>query len=332
MASSFSPKNIVLITLVGLMTVLLMAAGLVGAVAFKALQPVDPQSDVTVQFVIPKGQSVARITERLQEEGLIKYSLALRYLIWRNDLSSKIQAGTFELSPAETPEEIMRKLTTGTNDIWVTIPEGKRMEEVVEYFSDFSEFDKEEFLELAQGDEGYLFPDTYLFPALADAKTVHTQLRSTFDKVVKENQLDAKAKKSGATLEKAVIMASILEREARTLEDMKIVAGILYNRLQSGMPLQVDATMQYAKGVNAKTGQWWDQPLAADKEIDSPYNTYKVNGLPPGPISNPGLNALKAAVEPTASDYVFYITDNNGRMHYAETYDEHLKNVNLYLR
>src|SRR5690606_10711090 len=104
--------------------------------------------------------------------------------------------------------------------------------------------------------------DTYLFPALADTKTIYTQLTSTFDKVVKDNQIDLKAKKSGATLEKAVIMASILEREAKTLEDMKIVAGILYNRLQNGMPLQVDATMQYAKGLNSKTGKWWDPPLA----------------------------------------------------------------------
>src|SRR5690606_9313849 len=106
--------------------------------------------------------------------------------------------------------------------------------------------------------------------------------------------------------------------------------GILQNRLDLGMPLQVDATLQYIK---AKGGEnWWPTPLAVDKELESPYNTYKYPGLPPGPIANPGLNALRAAAQPTQSEYLYYISDRQGNMHYAVTYDEHLANVNKYLR
>lgn len=325
-------KKAIIILLSGLTILFMMGAGIVWAWMFKILQPIDPSSNSEVTFVIPKGQSIQRIGERLEEERLIKNAIGFRYVVWRKKLSSKIQAGSFQLSAAQTPGEIVQKLTKGTEDVRVTIPEGKRKEELPEYFKEFSEFDAAEFLALSEDDEGYLFPDTYLFPAQADAVIVHEQLRSNFDKVVKDNGLEAKIKKNNATLKTIVTMASLLEREAQSAEDMKIVAGILYNRLQNGMPLQVDATMQYAKGYDAKTKQWWSPPLAADKTSDSPYNTYKVTGLPPGPISNPGLKALIAAIEPTPSDYLFYITDNTGKMHYAVTYDEHLVNIEEYLR
>lgn len=292
---------------------------------------VDPAATQTVRFVIPKGQSIKKIGDELVAQKLIRSTVAFRYTIWKNHLTQKIQAGTFDLSPSMTTEELAQKLTTGTNDIKVTIPEGKRVEEVAEYFKDFEGFDSIEFLKLSKKDEGYLFPDTYLFPAQADAATVHSLLRKTFDKVATDNKFEQKAKKSERSLSDIVILASILEREAKSAEDMKMVAGILYNRLDNGIALQVDATMQYVKGYDKVKKQWWTPALSEDKKLDSKYNTYKYPGLPPAPISNPGLKALEAAVSPTVSDNYYYITDNDGNMHYAETYEEHLANIEKYL-
>lgn len=314
------------------MLLVLMGVGIVWAWLFKVLQPANTQATESVQFVVPKGQSVQKIGDRLEEQQLIKSAWAFRYLVWRRQLTTKIQAGSFKLSASQSPREIVQKLTTGTDDVWVTIPEGKRKEEIAAYFSEFSEFDLKEFLTLSAEDEGYLFPDTYLFPVQATAKTVHDQLRKNFDKVVQANGLEKKFQKNNTNLNDVVILASLLEREAKSQEDMKIVAGILNNRLDNGMALQVDATMQYAKGYDTKTKQWWTPSLSADKEIDSPFNTYKVTGLPPAPISNPGLKALQAAADPTPSNNLFYISDGQGKMHYSETYDQHLQNIQKYLK
>jgi UPF0755 protein len=329
MKKSFNP---VLIIFAVLLVVGLIIVGIGFAWFIQAQKPVDVSNAQETRFVIPKGQSVQLIGERLVEANLIRNKLIFRYVVWKEKLGSKIQAGSFQLNQALSTSEIAQRLTMGTDDIWVTIPEGKRVEEVAEYFSEFEQFDKAEFIKMAKIDEGYLFPDTYLFPVQTTAAIVHTQLRDNFDAVVQKNKIEEKAKAKNQTLEDVIIMASLLEREAQSAEDMKMVAGILYNRLENGMPLQVDATLQYAKGFDKATNNWWPTALSADKESNSPYNTYKFANLPPGPIANPGLNALKAAAEPTASEYLFYITDNDGNMHYTVTYDEHLENVQKYLR
>lgn len=294
------------------------------------LQPVSDQVQ-TQTFIIPKGQASIIIGQRLQEAGLIRHPLAFRYLLWKEQLAGKIQAGSFDLSPSMSTLVLATQLTRGTNDDWVTIPEGQRVEEIAELFADFPEFDPVEFIELSKSDEGKLFPDTYLFPKLVTAETVHAQMTTTFDQVVIKNKIAEKAEDQGRTLEEVVILASILEREAQGLEDMKMVAGILYNRLEIDMALQVDATLQYAKGYDAVKKQW-KPALSVDKELNSPYNTYKFPGLPPRPIANPGLNALSAAVDPTDSEYFYYISDKEGNMHYSVTYEEHLANIEKYLK
>lgn len=329
MKKSFNPFLIVLAVLV---TLGILAVGVGFAWFNYAQQPVNPADPQSIRFVIPKGQAIQTIGERLVQERLIRNVVIFRFVVWRDKLASKIQAGSFQLNRALSTAEIAKRLTMGTDDIWVTIPEGKRTEEVAEYFDEFEEFDKEAFLKLAKVDEGYLFPDTYLFPVQTTAEGVHKQLRDHFDQVLEKNKITEKAKAENRTLEDVVIMASLLEREAQSEEDMKVVAGILYNRLEQGMPLQVDATLQYAKGFDKASNNWWPPALSADKESNSRYNTYRFTGLPPGPIANPGLKALTAAVEPTESEYLFYITDNEGQMHYTQSYDEHLENINTYLR
>lgn len=322
------PKKILSIGIIFLIGSI-VTVGIAGIWFWQQLQPVSSQDTSLQAFSVPKGQAISVIANRLAEEGYIKHPLAFRFVVWREGLEQDIQAGSFDIGKSMTVEEIALTLTKGTEDLWVTIPEGKRVEEISMLFSELSEFDAQEFITLAKPDEGFLFPDTYLFPRLATSRSVHSLLRTTFDEKFSTEVLPT-INPTEAEVRRIVTLASLVERESRHPEDMKMVAGILQNRLDLGMPLQVDATLQYIK---AKGGEnWWPTPLAVDKELESPYNTYKYPGLPPGPIANPGLNALRAAAQPTQSEYLYYISDRQGNMHYAVTYDEHLANVNKYLR
>jgi UPF0755 protein len=294
--------------------------------------PVNKQATTQVQFVIPKGQSISKIGDRLKEQGLIKSSFAFKLLVKKEKLETKIQAGSFTINPSMDLGEIANELTTGTEDVWITLQEGWRKEEIAESIErqGFEFFDKEEFLALAQDAEGTLFPDTYLVPQQLTATQLFTILTTTFDKKIAE--LEDDIEQSPYTFDEALIMASLVEREGKGYENLRYVAGILWNRIEIGMALQADATLQYAHGYSSTYKTWWKEPTAQDKEIDSPYNTYLNPGLPPTPISNPGLEAIKATLNPIKSEYLYYIHDKNGVGHYATSYDQHLENINNYLR
>jgi UPF0755 protein len=308
---------------------LLIALGIYSASLFR---PVDPSSTLESQFVIPKGQSITKIGLRLYEQDLIKSDLAFKIIVKKEKLENKIQAGSFKLSPSMSLSEIASALTVGTEDAWVTLQEGWRKEEIAESMvrQGFEFFDKDEFLELAKYDEGRLFPDTYLLPQQISAKQFHSLLINTFDK--KTAELEDDIENSGKSLDEILVMASLVEREGRGYQNLRYVAGILWNRIDIGMALQVDATLQYANGYSKTEQTWWKEPLASDKEIDSPYNTYQNAQLPPNPISNPGLDALRATINPIQNDYLYYIHDKSGVGHYATSYEGHLDNINKYLR
>jgi len=296
-------------------------------------RPVSSSSE-SQRFIIPKGQAVSVIGQHLQKQKLIKNSLVFRLIVKQRDLANKIQAGSFDLSPNMTVDEIATALTRGTEDIWVTIPEGLRMEEIAEILTNYKElalFDKNEFLNLAKYSEGYLFPDTYLLPKQMDALGLFNLFTDTFNKKVNIALADD-LKNNTKSLEEILTMASIVEREAGGVGDQAQVAGILWNRINIGMALQADATLQYANGYNKTQASWWTSPLAADKQINSPFNTYLNPGLPPRPICNPGLSAIKAALDPAVSDYLYYIHDRQGEIHLAKTIEEHNSNVQKYLR
>jgi len=300
---------------------------------YQQLQPVSPGKIEAVTFVIPKGQSVTAIGQRLTDAGLIRHPLAFRFVTWRSNLSNKLQAGSFKISPSMSTAQIADKLTQGSNDVWITVLEGWRVEEIAEMIErqEFSEFDQAEFLALAKPEEGYLFPDTYLIQKSATAKTFFQLFRNTFAEKVEED-LAAEIDASGRSLEDIVTIASIVEREASDPDQMRTVAGILWNRIKLGMGLNVDATLQYIRGYDTAQQAWWTPPLIADKESTSPFNTYKYMGLPPHPIANPSLEALKASMNPRASNYLYYIHDTKGQIHFAETLPEHNANVQQYLR
>ena len=295
-----------------------------------------------INFVVEKGRSAAEVGDELYQNNLIRnksvYWLYLKVL----DKAKNINAGEFELSPSMSLSEIISALGGGPKEIWVIIPEGLRKEEVVEKIIQSLEITdpkadgfRKEFLALSDTSEGYLFPDTYLFPREVSAADVYGKLRSTFD--AKFGTIDPFLKESKYSKSEIVIMASILERETGSFEERPIVAGILWKRIENGWPLQVDASVQYAvanskiKTLSSKTFDLWPILTLEDLNIDSPYNTYKYKGLPPSPISNPGLSSLRSAASPEKSDYWFYIHSPDGAIHYAKTAAEHAINVRKFL-
>lgn len=313
---------------------LIFLAGVAGVgYGWWALQPVSSRTVGFERFVIPKGQAGGVIASRLAEEGYIRNPHIFQLYLKLQGLEEKLQAGSFELSPSSSAAEIATRLTSGTDDVWVTLPEGWRNEEVAESLArqQLPLFDETAFLDLAAASEGKLFPDTYLVPREADAEFLYYLFARTFEKKVTKG-LATEIAASPHSLEDALIMASLLEREATGYEQMRHVAGILWHRIELGMPLQVDATLQYAKGYDQTQQSWWVPPLGADRQLDSPFNTYQHPGLPPRAIANPGLDAIKAALNPLAVDDLFYIHDRNGQLHFAQTLDEHNANVQKYLR
>ncbi|OGM04371.1 hypothetical protein A2715_03190 [Candidatus Woesebacteria bacterium RIFCSPHIGHO2_01_FULL_39_32] len=297
-----------------------------------------------VDFLITKGKGASQIAQELKSEGLIKNPLAFKMYVQVKGYSDKIQAGRYSLSPSLTIPQIAELLIKGPKDIWVTIPEGLRREEIVEKFIEGLEKEgqnasifRQEFLEASEHLEGFLFPDTYLFPRETKASVVVNKMSTTFDSEMipfKHVLLDEKAA-GGLDLKGIVTLASIIERETKSDDERPVVAGILFNRLDIGMGLQVDATVQYAAAtIKCKSNSecnWWPILTRENLLIYSPYNTYKYRGLPPAPIANPGLYSLKAVINSEDTEYLYYLHDSEGNIHYAKSLDEHNENVRKYL-
>ncbi len=282
-------------------------------------------------FVISPGQPLQKIVDNLEKEDLVRSKLVFYLVVKQLGIEKSIQAGDFRLSPSMNSYQIANNLTHGTLDVWVTLIEGTRKEEMAQIIGDELGIPQVELIKLAK--EGYLFPDTYLLPKDASAETVISILENNFDKKFTP-ELITKAEKIGLTKDEVVILASIVEKEAKHPEDKQIVASIILKRLKEDWPLQVDATIQYALGYQTDIKSWWKKELSFDDlKIDSPFNSYTNKGLPPTPISNPGLTSIEAVINADSSTpYWYYISDKKGIMHYAVTGEEHEENVNTYLR
>lgn len=282
------------------------------------LTPVSSDTK-TIIFVVDKGENFSQVVTDLKKAKIIKNTFAFNILAKQSGLSSKIQAGTFRLSPSMTSREILNTLTTQPLDNWVTLLEGWRIEEMAQKLGD-------EFLKYAK--EGYMFPDTYLFPKDYSAEQIAKRLRDTFD-LKYSDDLKSKIKAQGLNEAQGVILASIVEREARSDEARKMVASILLKRFKIGMGLNADATIQYALGYQAQEKSWWKRHLSLDDlKIDSPFNTYIHSGLPPAPICNPGLASLQAVANANLdTPYLYYYHDSKGNSYYGKTLEEHNANV-----
>lgn len=323
--------------LLALVTVLITGIIIVGQSIRQTLKPASADS-AFYDFLITKGSSASQIAAKLEKKGFIRDALVFRFYVQLSGKSKKIQAGEYSLSPSYSLTRVIEILIKGPVEVWVTIPEGLRREEIAGKFaSAFGKDEKfiDEFNRASSGLEGFLFPDTYLFPKEATASAVVKKMRSTFD--VKTAQLKEAIDASDLSLNEIVTLASIIERETKTNAERPVVAGILLNRLNAGIGLQADATVQYAIAtVNCQLStvnceNWWSPVTKTDLSINSPYNTYKYRGLPPGPIANPGLTSLKAASSPEENDYLYYLHDAKGQIYYAKTLEEHNENVRKYL-
>jgi UPF0755 protein len=284
--------------------------------------PVNPLDHSNKTFVISKGDGVREVAKKLHDQGLVRDQISFFLLVKKMGIEKNIQAGSYKISPSLNANQLAKKLTVGTEDVWITIPEGWREEEILSFLrtKNFPEG-----LKMSDSkfniNEGRNFPDTYLLP-----KTIN------LDEILKLMQQNFQKKVNFPVTRDQLIIASLVEREARTGTDRPIVASIIYNRLRNNMALDIDATIQYAIGYTAKDG-WWKKELTTDDlKFKSPYNTYQNPGLPPGPICNPGLSSINAAVNPAQTTYYFYISDKQGHMHYAKTLEEHNINVAKYLQ
>ena len=287
---------------------------------------VNPTDQTVRIFVVHQGTLPGQIAQDLKDQGLIKDTFIFSLLIKELGIGDKIQAGSFQLSPAMDAETIARTLTTATVDINATIPEGKRAEEIADVLQQIMPDYMDSWRMELNNHEGYLFPDTYRFSRDATIDQIITTMTENFDKKFAEVTNNTDLSK-----EEIVILASIIEREAKHDDDRRMVSSVLHNRLKIGMALQVDASIQYALGYNQAEKTWWKRGLtSADFALNSPYNTYINPGLPPHPIANPGLAALQAAANPADTDYIFYISDKQGINHYARTLAEHNANIKKY--
>jgi UPF0755 protein len=311
-----------------LIALLIVAFSLIGFLMWwiNGKRPANPIDTTKRTFVIAKGSGIREISNNLKREGLIRDSVVFFLLVKQTGLEKKIQAGSFRLSPSQSAEQIAHNLTVGTQDVWVTIPEGKRAEEIAEILKVSMPGYNDTWVEKLKENEGYLFPDTYLLPKEATIDLIISTLTNTFEQ--RYTQVD---NRTTLTKEQLVILASLIEREAKHDKDRYLISSVIHNRLSLGMSLQVDATVQYILGYSTEEKTWWKKNLTFDDlAINSPYNTYKVIGLPPSPICNPGLAVLQAAGSPADTNYLFYMTDKEGVNHYARTNAEHNANIRKY--
>jgi len=293
------------------------------------IQPVDQQAETSQVFIIKKGEAVGSIGQRLKQADLIKNTTVFKLVVLIQGINDQIQAGSFDLSTSLSLLDLTQELTKGRSDFWLTVPEGWRVEEIGARLFELTngQFNQDEFVSLTKPLEGQLFPDTYLLPLEVSPKQVVALMNNNF----KQKTSDLK-NRTNLTESEVIVLASLVEREAKTNYDRPLIAGILLKRLANDWPLQVDATVQYILGYQTQEGDWWKSELTkADLAIQSKFNTYLNQGLPPQPICNPGLASLEAAYQPEASDYWFYLAEPNGQTHFAETAEEHNFNIQTYL-
>ena len=298
-----------------------------------APKPVVPSLPVgTDQFVVSLTATSDDISGNLLSGEYIQDATA-----FLNSINTKaIAPGAYKISSVMTPAQLLQVLRGKPYMKWVVIPPGLRKEEIATLLTTALGWTTKQKTEWITKDttanpdyiEGVYAPDTYLIPVGEKSSVVATRLIAKFNEGFASYLPEFTAKNIKWT--SALTLASIVQREAANVADMPLIAGILWNRLNQNMMLDVDATLQYIRG-NTGAG-WWAPITVADKKIDSPYNTYEHTGLPPHPISNPSLDAINAVLNPATTDCLYYLHDSNHITHCAATYAEHQANITLYLK
>lgn len=278
---------------------------------------------VGIDITIKEGESKKAVALLLGEHGIVRSSLFLQVQFKYFFKDTFVQAGVYRFDAPLTSLEVAKKLTEGQGrspEISITLPEGFKANDLYLYLPETYKIEDTRDL---TSYEGHLFPDTYFITPSTTLDEILVMLTSASDEKLKP--YDEKIAQLGLTRYEVLIFASLIEREAKDAESKKLVAGILHNRLQIEMPLQVDATFDYI--LNKASHELTEEDL----EIDSPFNSYNNEGLPPAPIANPGIASIEAVLEPTQTDYLYYLTGDDGTFHYAKTFEEHKKNKARYI-
>lgn len=338
---------------------LLIVVGISGFIGYKyvksSLEPLDPNSEELISVQIPIGSGLDSISTNLEKSGIIKNAKIFKYYAkFKNE--SDFQAGDYSLTKSMTFDEIIKSLKNGKvyrkPVFTMTVPEGLTLEQIGAVVAKKTSYTADEFFALVTNNdfvdrmmvkypnllteeikgpnvryalEGYLFPATYPFyeekPSLEEI--VETMLTNTDKTMANYSETLQSEDKSVHWL---LTFASLLEEEATAQTDRALIASVFYNRLQAKMPLQTDPTVLYALGSHK------ERVLFEDLEVDNPYNTYKIQGLPPGPIANAGKSSIEAVLDPSKTNYLYFLADKEGENHFSKTYEEHLKNVDKYLK
>jgi UPF0755 protein len=319
--------------------ILIVLGGAAGSAVFYAmrlLEPVDPNASPQ-PFEVHRGEGLKRIARSLEQAGLVRDARAVEWYARLNELDAKIQAGEYELSAAWSTRSIVGRLTSGRVVTYpVVLPEGIRATEVAARLEAAELVGADDFLALVEDAdftrslgieadrlEGYLYPETYRLPRGLPPERVARVLVAEFQAAWAK--VEPLAREQGMTQHQVVTLASIVEKETAAPEERPLIAAVFRNRMERGMRLETDPTVIY--GIAGFDGNLRRKHLL---DGSNPYNTYKIKGLPPGPIANPGIDALRAVVEPAESDYLFFVSRNDGTHHFSRTYREHTNAVNRY--
>jgi UPF0755 protein len=297
-----------------------------------------PLPTSATHVIIPRGTSFGGVVARLRERGVLAHPLAFRLLARLRHVDGDVKAGEYAFPAHQTTDQILERLVRGEQSaVWVTIPEGFTAKQIAQEMqahglgteASYDEFFLHHGIELDGTQtptmEGYLFPSTYLIPSDADPTTTAKILVAQFRSELPPDA-EARAKALGRTVPEVIAIASLVEREGKVDDERPLIASVIYNRLRLGMPLEVDASLEYA------FPEHHDVITKRDLGIDSPYNTYRHVGLPPTPIANPGKPSLDAAFRPAHTDYLYYVAKGDGRHAFAKTLAEHNANVARYLK
>ena len=304
--------------------------------------PVASQDETIIKVVIPEQSTAAQIGKLLKKEQLIRSEFVYNYYLRNNELATKLKPGQYSFNRSQSMQEIIKMIAEGKTDQSIfTIPEGYTVEKIgkllvsKEIIADYQLWEQglhqsydDDFLPRLNPRqklplEGYLFPDTYMVSGSTSPEDIINMMLKNFEQKW-QNQFAAMAQQQNMSMEKAIIIASMVEREAQKADERRTISGVIKNRLERGMLLQIDATVMYGLNEEKKA------LLYSDLEIESPYNTYKYPGLPPGPIACPGSDSIQAALNPEAHDYLYYVAKGDGSHHFSRTYQEHLNATSLY--
>jgi UPF0755 protein len=297
-----------------------------GSFFFMSHTPSDFVPGTTV--MISPGTSVKEAGDLLEQNKIIRSSSLFQFVIKMFLQDRPVIAGEFSFEEPRTLRQIILRVTDGAfgkTQVKLTFPEGVTIREIAAITQkNIPAFNSDEFVAKASSYEGYLFPETYLvFKTLTPDELIQKMNKEYLSRTKKLFPQDSPDKRRESSV---IIMASLLEREARNEEEAQMIAGILAKRIEKGIPLQVDAPFMYLLNKTSS------QLTVRDLQKDGPYNTYTRKGLPVGPIGNPGMSMINAALHPKASAYLYYLHDKEGIIHYAKTYEEHLANKNRYLK